>query len=259
MNSFNINVFINGKMKLIIKPSIFHYYADPFILESNSSYIVLIAEEYQRIRRKGRIVILKINLNTFTLNKQIILDEKYHLSYPYVFSHNNIKFFSPESSILGKQFIYSIRKQDDFYIIQNCFEIKLRMVDASFMISEHNKNEFTIYYYTGVGNADGMLVKSKFFIIDNCLISPTESCIIDARRPAGNYSENILPLQIISSQYGKGFALIDLNTKQNVRDEETKFESFLTRGHHISKDGNNIVIDTLENFSFRLFDFIQKT
>ena len=67
-----------------------HTLADPFLIaKENVLYIFL---ESQSRRQQGKIICyMTKDLKNYT-NLGIILEEDYHLSYPFVFSHNNAEF-----------------------------------------------------------------------------------------------------------------------------------------------------------------------
>ena len=60
------------------------FFADPFLFKSNSDYYYIFAEEYEFAKKKGIIVLLKINRSSMRLEDKItVIDDSYHLSYPF--------------------------------------------------------------------------------------------------------------------------------------------------------------------------------
>lgn len=82
------------------------FFADPFILDSDSDFIYLLAEELI-FWEKGTIVWLKVSKTTFKLiDRQVILKSDTHLSYPHIVNYENKTFIIPENSESGKLTIY---------------------------------------------------------------------------------------------------------------------------------------------------------
>lgn len=84
--------------------------ADPFFIEINNLQY-LIFEEYSEIKKRGRIAIAEIK-NQKLINKRIIIDDKKHLSYPYIFKSQNEIFVICESYKSGQTILYKINQQN---------------------------------------------------------------------------------------------------------------------------------------------------
>ena len=81
-----------------------YWLADPFIFEKdNRTYIFF--EEYDRTKRKGRISFSEITNDLITEPTKII-DESFHLSFPYVFEYNNEIYMLPETSCANSLILY---------------------------------------------------------------------------------------------------------------------------------------------------------
>ncbi len=72
------------------------YIADPFAIESNGSTFCFF-EQYSEEDKKGKIASAQINSQS-SLNLGIILEEDFHLSFPWIFEFKNRIFMCPESS-----------------------------------------------------------------------------------------------------------------------------------------------------------------
>lgn len=102
------NVFINwnvvigsfdNKLNLLesieIKNNSYSYFADPFIIEINNK-IYIFVEEFFWKTNLGKISLFEFN--NFVVNYNgVILEEDFHLSFPFVFNHNNITYMIPET------------------------------------------------------------------------------------------------------------------------------------------------------------------
>lgn len=60
------------------------FFADPFLFKADPDYYYIFAEEYEFVKKKGIIVLLKINRSTMQLeDKHTVIDDDFHLSYPF--------------------------------------------------------------------------------------------------------------------------------------------------------------------------------
>lgn len=75
--------------------SLNRYYADPFGISINNKDYIL-AEEFCHYLKRGRLVIFELK-NYKLINKKILLDDKKHLSYPFIFNENNKNYIICES------------------------------------------------------------------------------------------------------------------------------------------------------------------
>ncbi len=72
------------------------FFADPFVIKNNRK-IFIFFENYSYKKNKGTIGILELKKNKL-VNYKTILDEKFHLSFPFVFNFNNKYYLIPDSS-----------------------------------------------------------------------------------------------------------------------------------------------------------------
>ncbi len=119
-DQWNIGILgfpIEGVLKKDIKinwlkaPKNLDFYADPFCFEINDQkYIVF--EEYKKELRHGIISIATINQNLELANKKVLLDDKKHLSYPYICQSEGRIFLICESYKADKLTLYEIDKKN---------------------------------------------------------------------------------------------------------------------------------------------------
>lgn len=72
-----------------------YWYADPFLFEKNNR-IYLFVEMFDNMTEKGLIGCSEFIGGKFT-QPQVVLEEKFHLSYPYVFEENGVVYMMPET------------------------------------------------------------------------------------------------------------------------------------------------------------------
>lgn len=88
------------------------FFADPFVIDEDENYLYILAEEYCFWEEKGKIVLLTVNKDNFSLvARKLIIEEKTHLSFP--FCELGGDFIIPESVISGKtkRYIYDREKK----------------------------------------------------------------------------------------------------------------------------------------------------
>ena len=86
------------KNKIIIIPNPKNrWYADPFVEKKGSSYYVFF-EDFSIKKNKGSISCIKIDKKNKIKYFKEIIDENFHLSFPFIFKYNNHLFMTPESS-----------------------------------------------------------------------------------------------------------------------------------------------------------------
>jgi len=80
------------------------FYADPCAIETDNGLDIFL-EEYPYKDGKGIISYSKYHNGHFSVPEPI-LEEDFHLSYPYIFVHNNLKYIIPESFEANKVMLY---------------------------------------------------------------------------------------------------------------------------------------------------------
>jgi len=87
--------FSKNKIKIIPNPKN-RWFADPFVEKKGSSYYVFF-EDFSLIKNKGSISCIKIDKKNKIKYFKEIIDENFHLSFPFIFKHNKCLFMTPES------------------------------------------------------------------------------------------------------------------------------------------------------------------
>ena len=73
-----------------------HFFADPFIVEFKGK-IAIFVEDYNYIKSKGSISVIEIKDDGYHIKNDVI-DESFHLSFPYIFEYKHELYMVPESS-----------------------------------------------------------------------------------------------------------------------------------------------------------------
>ncbi len=86
------------------------YFADPFMIDEDVNNYYVLCEEYPFWSEIGKIVLLTISRdNHELLGRKMIIDEPYHLSFPYCKLHGD--WILPEASASGAAYIYKYDTQ----------------------------------------------------------------------------------------------------------------------------------------------------
>ncbi len=112
------------KSKIIDNPR-GHFLADPFVIFKKNKYICFV-ENYSFKAKKGHISAYEINKNGY-LYLGDALKEDFHLSYPYLFEHNDSLFMCPETSKNNDIRIY---KCVEFPLSWKLHKILIKNIDA---------------------------------------------------------------------------------------------------------------------------------
>jgi len=102
-DDFSIALFNSKKINtsIIIKNNLRKFLADPFLVNYENRTFCF-AEEFDYIKKKGNIVCIDLK----NQNKKIVLDEKFHLSFPYIFNYKNKLFMCPDTSEISEIRLY---------------------------------------------------------------------------------------------------------------------------------------------------------
>ena len=85
------------------------WFADPFILDVTETDIYVLVEEMPQNTNKGCISKLTIDKAKWTItNKEVILEEPWHLSFPFIIRENGKVFVAPESAYGKAWYLYEL-------------------------------------------------------------------------------------------------------------------------------------------------------
>lgn len=204
-------------------PNSWRYWrADPFLVEDNGK-TWLFAELYDRLRLKG--ILACCELTDMGVGKwKIILDEPFHLSYPFVFRHDDAWYMIPESFNAGKLLLY---KATQFpWQWERVSDLKdMAAVDSTIIQAPSGRYLITARVIDRVGELVVMKMSDDLSLSEPRIISPKNDPNV---RPAGRpfYHENALirPTQDHSQGYGYG-----LNFMQVRRLDDEGFTEELLR------------------------------
>jgi len=104
-------------------------WADPFPLKINERFFIFFEELIYG--NKGHISYIELNKNGTVLEKKLVLEEKFHLSYPFVFKHNNSYYMIPESHKSNSIRLYKSVKFPEKWVFQQDLIEDIDAVDTN--------------------------------------------------------------------------------------------------------------------------------
>jgi len=203
------------------KPGSDDWVADPFFINLGGIDYLLF-EYYSWSKRKGSIGYSRIN-HFYSEDKSdlqisssgILLENEYHLSYPYAFNVRNESFFIPENNVNGAN-LYRIRKTDENVLTSVMVKNLLKgyCIDPTYV----RLKGFDYLFLTHLGETGNTLhlFFCKDITKDELIMHPSSPLCVDHSlgRSAGRIfieseDENIIirPSQIMKESYGRGILL----------------------------------------------------
>lgn len=174
--------------------------ADPFFVNINDGNINIFYEEFFLKDDYAGIALLTLNKDFNETDHKILLDNKSHLSFPFVFTENNRIFIFPESSKSGRLSCYEFNTElSSLTFVRHMIELPL--VDSG--IIKHNDRywifgslfkesrgyELHVFYADNLlgpyqphaGNPvrtgfDGIRSAGDFILVDGCIYRPSQNC-----------------------------------------------------------------------------------
>jgi hypothetical protein len=243
----------------IVEPPYNEYWCDPFLFEYDNRIYVFF-ENFEFSRQKGKIsvgIIEDTQVNSVT----DAIDVDYHMSYPFVFKHNNDIFMIPETSENQRLEIWkSIGFPFKWSLEKTLFE-GVSLVDST-IAKDTNDN---YWLFTNISYSNVNLNSSHLYVykIDSPMmneITPHKlnPVLTDCRsaRNAGNFYTDhegrlIRPSQASQNGiYGECLNLchvkeltIDAYQEEILETITPKFKKGLYAVHHVSQAGGVFVVD----------------
>ena len=214
----------------IIKSPVSIDWADPFVVSKDAFHYVFV-EEYLAKLQKGRISVLKLDSQGNFLDSQVVIDKPYHLSFPYVFAHNESFFMIPES---GSNRTIDLYKCDEFpykWVFVNKILNNIHAKDTSIFFFN---NKWWLFTSIIEKNNSTLSFNELFLFYSDDLLSsewkshPKNPIVSDIKssRPAGSIymhdNKIYRPSQDCSGIYGRA-----LNINCITKLSETDYEEVL--------------------------------
>lgn len=216
---FSISILKNGlngvKLNYIRNPYPDKWFADPFILEEDSTSIQFLVEEFDYSVGRGRIARLVVDKDDNEIKEcSIILDLPTHLSFPVIYRVDDEIFVHPENSASGASYIYRYdRKMDK--LVDRRLIIKQPIADAII----RQLDDCYIMYATRNPNANGceLIEYRSSSLFGPYTEFPPLHFELNTARMAGMFIGDVRPAQDCYRDYGKAVVLyIDKNIQCRI-------------------------------------------
>jgi hypothetical protein len=234
------------------------FWADPFLIKKGGR-LFLFFEELFYSTKKGHLAVMEI-LPDKIGPVQIVLDKPFHLSYPFVFQHEEKWYMIPESCNTRTVQLYeSIDFPTGWKHKMNLMENICGMDTTLFYYNNKWWMFSAITETKGASHHDELcLFYAETPLTDKWIAHPKNPIITDVRsaRPAGRLfwqnGQLIRPSQDCSKKYGYGFNLniIEIMTETEYREKKWKhvrpdWDKKLKRTHTFAYQSGVTVIDGL--------------
>lgn len=264
----------------ILKPSFRYWYADPIIFwEEDKKYPDVYLEVMDQWTGRGFIGLSHFNGKGILSKPKPILKEKFHLSFPHVFSHKGKLYMIPETSGVHSIRIYV--KDNNVWKLYREFKYE---ADANIIVDicSYQIKEDTFLLIAGE-NIKGKKTKTIFYLLDN--LSNKELC--DIKRLSINDDNEYLKTernagglvqvddvlyrvkQISGTNYGEGIALykvMDISCDEYSEKYIKNIRTNLNYNWRLRKNeilvGNHTygyVLDKNEELGYEVLDVAKKS
>ncbi len=249
------------------------YWADPFIISRDNKYYIFI-EELVYQTEKGHISVLELDSSGVLLASERIIEQPYHMSYPFIFEWEKEYYMIPETMQNRTIGLYRCKKFPYEWEHQMNLMENVTAVDSTLFYHEQKWWLFTSIDETGSWHKP---FNELFLFFTDDLFSgqwkphPGNPIITDlaASRQAGNIVKHknkiYRPSQDCTERYGKAIKISQI-TKLNENDyEETIVEEIkptwndgLLGTHTINFDNPAVVLDVCEQARGSGFNLLKK-
>ncbi len=221
----------NSTFQSLVPPAD-RFWADPFVICQNGKRYIFMEEVIYRTN-KGHIALLELNKEGSIQQIQKILEKPYHLSYPFIFQHNNNYYMIPESAGNKTIELYSCR---DFPAKWTHVMNLASGINAKDTTVIHHGNKWWMFTAINDFNNFEEYVELHLFYADDLFTEdwkahPCNPVVTDIRnaRPGGRIFKQgnhlYRPSQDCSERYG-----LALNLNQIVElNEESYKEALVSR------------------------------
>ena len=243
---------VNDQEWCIAKAPDNQWCADPFVFEDGDDHYIFV-EQYRKDKDKGCIGYFKF-VDGIPVNKGIIIENSYHMSYPDVFKYKDHYYMIPESSanntvdlyiadsfpdkwhkettlIDNGKYVDSTVYQDDTgiylisYTMTNGYDLHVFSLD----MEKRELTEISIKHYeNNIARPGGRL-----FLKDGKIIRPAQDC-------SKKYGEALILYQVDSMNNNGEYVEHEVN---RISMSELKIQNGPQRIHHITRTGKYEVID----------------
>ena len=250
---------LNFREAVIVMPPKDRFWADPHVLQKNSSFFIFI-EEYLYKNKSGHIAVIEMDSQGNWGSPIRVLEKDYHLSYPFVFEHENRVYMIPESAQHRTIELYEcVRFPDKWQFKMNLME-NIRAVDTTLFCYRDKW-----WLFTAITENEAAFPQTELFLYyapdpltTNWNPHPMNPIVSDVKnaRPAGRIfikdQKIFRPSQKCSGKYGYSFDLNEITclsereyAEKKVLSVEPRWDKHIQATHTLASQGQLTVIDAL--------------
>lgn len=236
------------------------YFADPFVISKNNKEFIFV-EDFSFKNNKGSISVIEIDENDSKKIYEKIIEENFHLSFPFVFFHENNFYMVPETAEANSIRLYKCNVFPHKW--EYCYDLISNINCADTIIFKRDN-----YYYllTSTSYYNDFSSKLEIYYADNPIsnswkpfkLNPVFFDIKNGRNGGLVYKNNeifrVTQTYGINSlgdnQYGRRFSvnkIMQLNIEKfeekNILNIKPNFKKNLLGTHHMSSVDNFTVFD----------------
>jgi hypothetical protein len=202
--------------EIITSPS-GRYYADPFLVEHEGA-TYLFFEEFDYVAERGRISYTVVDKFPNLTEPEVALARPYHLSYPFLFSHNGRMLMIPESSTNGTIELYEAVSFPKQWRLRSIFMADVTASDTT-LLRDRQQGRWWMFTSLAYGNGpswDTLSIFSSFHLEGPWEPHPMNPVKNDvsSSRPAGRVIRRgarlFRPAQNCSKGYGSGLSWCEI-------------------------------------------------
>ena len=240
-----------GEYKLAEAPAN-QWCADPFVYEADGEHYIFV-EQYENDKEKGSIGYFKFE-NGVPVNKGILIENSYHMSYPDVFEYGGRYYMIPESSANSTVDLYEAEEFPAKWRKVKSLIVGQKYVDSTVYL---DGEDFYLISYTMIGGYEVHVFQLDMERLELKFLSKKQYDK-NVARPGGRlFLENgklMRPAQDCSRKYGEAlifYQVDDLNQDgvfveheiRRVEAGQLKVERSPERVHQLTTDSLYEVVD----------------
>ena len=243
------------RFKKVIPPND-RFWADPHLLIRDGKHYAFIEEKPNDSH--GHVSVMEFRPDGTYTTPEPVLKEPFHLSYPFVFEHEDELYMIPESGDYGQVRLYRCAKFPDQWVLEHVIMDGLIAVDTTLF-----EQDGRWWLFAAIAEHAGASPPGELFLFwaDSPLATswtphPANPIVSDVTtaRPAGPLFRRggrlIRPAQDCSPHYGYGIRLMEVTRLNEAEYEESEvgflepdWESDLVGTHSFTRAGRLSLID----------------
>lgn len=244
-----------------------YWYADPFLLEKNG-IVYIFFEAFDLIRQKGKVAYCTLNDNGTCSIPHMIIDEKYHLSFPYIFEYKDDMYIMPEMSGDYSLKLYKSSSFPDEWEISDVLLSDVYACDSIFIEKNNVQYLLTNEMFHNVPNGQyaSCWVKNFVYKKDNVKVSQTGTRVAEGDFGIRNAGKSFIKDGVLyrigqdcrEKLYGRGLVLFEIVSVDPYSEKKLWNITCDDLDSHIIRSGNSKLLGVhTYNFSehYEIIDF----